>query len=145
MLTEYAEEMLLALQEAELSLREGNSGFGAIITRDGAIIAQAHDTEKSENDPTAHAELTAIRQAAARIGRDLHGCRIVSTHEPCPMCATAILGSGIDTIIYGFSISEAISQSRRRINLPCQELFKSAGIKPIQISEEKFLRQRFQS
>ena len=77
MLTQYAAWMLRAVEEAEQSLREGNSGFGAVVVRDNVIVAQAHDTEQSEGDPTAHAELTAIKQAAAHMGRNLGGCLLV--------------------------------------------------------------------
>jgi tRNA(Arg) A34 adenosine deaminase TadA len=91
------------------------------------VLAQAHDTEKTASDPTAHAEMTVIRMAAAQLGRDLSGCAIISTHEPCPMCATAILWAGITEIAYGYSIAEALQQGRRRIDLSCRELFDRAG------------------
>lgn len=126
--------MAVALEEARQSLREGNCGFGAVIVRGAEVVVRAHDTEKTAGDPTAHAELTAIRQAAERFGRDLSGCALISTHEPCPMCATATLWSGINTIAYGFSIQEAIQQGRRRIDLPCREIFERAG-KPVAIHE----------
>lgn len=129
--------MLLAIREAELSLKEGNCGFGAVIHRNGEIIAQAHDTEKTEHDPTAHAELKAIRCAAVKLRGDFTGCSIISTHEPCPMCSTAILWAGIDTVAYGFSIREAIEQGRRRIDLTCRELFERAG-KQVAIREGVF-------
>ena len=131
---DYTPFMLLAIREAEHSLREGNCGFGAVIVRDGQLVAQAHDTEKTAQDPTAHAEMTAIRQAAVKYGRDLAGCQIISTHEPCPMCATAILWAGMDTIIYGHSIGEAIRQGRKRIDLSCREIFDRAG-KPVTIQD----------
>jgi tRNA(adenine34) deaminase len=119
--------MLMAVEEARESLREGNCGFGAVVVRGDEVIARAHDAEKTEQDPTAHAEMRAIRMAAARLGRDLEGCAIISTHEPCPMCATAIVWSGISRLIFGFSIREAIQQGRRRIDLPCREIFERAG------------------
>jgi tRNA(adenine34) deaminase len=124
--------MQLALEEAKQSLREGNCGFGAVVVRNDEIIAQAHDTEKTQQDPTAHAEMTAIRMAATKLGRNLEGCTIVSTHEPCPMCSTAILWSGINTVAFGYSIREALQQGRKRIDLSCQELFDRAG-KPVKI------------
>ena len=83
--------MRLAIEEAKISLREGNCGFGSVIVKDGELIAKVHDTEKTEADPTAHAEMTAIRAASARLGKDLSGCIIISTHEPCRMCSTAVL------------------------------------------------------
>jgi tRNA(adenine34) deaminase len=123
----YEESMRIALEEAEQSLREGNCGFGAVIVKGEEIVARTRDTEKTEGDPTAHAELKVIRQAAACLGPNLQGCEIISTHEPCPMCATAILWSGIETIVYGYSIQEALREGRRRIDILCAEIFNRAG------------------
>ncbi|MBG0776363.1 MAG: nucleoside deaminase [Desulfovibrionaceae bacterium] len=119
--------MPLAIREAEQSLREGNNGFGAVIAKDGEIVAVAHDTEETDQDPTAHAELNAIRQASARLGKDLSGCLLVATHEPCPMCAIAIVWARIGRVAVGYSIAEAIGQGRRRIDLPCETIFSAAG------------------
>ena len=121
--------MRLAIDEAKISLKEGDKGFGAVIAVDGRIIARARDAEMSSADPTAHAEITAIRATAAKLGRDLSGCVMVSTHEPCPMCTAAALWSGISEIAYGFSIKEAIRQQRKRIDISCREIFKRAGKK----------------
>lgn len=118
--------MKVAFDEACLSHREGNHGFGAVIVQDGEVIAQAHDTEETEKDPTAHAELRAIRLASAKLGKNLSGCSIVCTHEPCPMCATAVVWCGISTVAYGYSISDAIRQGRNRIDIDCAEIFSRA-------------------
>ncbi|MFH2130634.1 MAG: nucleoside deaminase [bacterium] len=119
--------MDIALEEARISLREGNSGFGAVIVEHGVIIAKAHDTDRTSTDPTAHAEMTVIRQAALTKKGDLSRCLLVSTHEPCPMCATAIVWSGIQKIAYGTSIQESLLQGRNRIDLSCAELFQRSG------------------
>ena len=119
--------MVVAIKEAMKSLREGNCGFGAVIAKNNVLIAKAHDTEKSVGDSTAHAEMTVIRSASAKLGRDLSGCVMIATHEPCPMCATAIIWSGITEVAFGYSIKEAIKQGRKRIDLSCRELFKRAG------------------
>jgi tRNA(adenine34) deaminase len=119
--------MNVALEEAMISLREGNCGFGAVIAKNNELIAKAHDTEKTVGDSTAHAEMTVIRSASAKLGRDLSGCVLITTHEPCPMCATAIIWSGINEVAFGYSIKEAIKQGRKRIDLSCRELFKRAG------------------
>jgi len=124
---DFQEFMKLAIEEAEASLREGNSGFGAVIAQDGRIISRAHDTEKTDLDPTAHAELTAIRKAASLLGRHLDGCLILSTHEPCPMCAAAIVWSGIKEVGYGCSIKEALEQGRKRIDLSCRRYSNGPG------------------
>jgi tRNA(adenine34) deaminase len=120
--------MDIAINEAKTSLKEGNSGFGAVIIKDNAIISKAHDTDKTSNDPTAHAEITAIKQAASINKKDFSGCTLVSTHEPCPMCSTAIVWSGIKKIAFGYSIQESIQQGRKRISLSCEELFQRSGV-----------------
>lgn len=117
----------IALRKARESLKSGNSGFGAVVARDGVLVSAAHDTDKTSGDPTAHAEITAIRIAADRLGGDFSRCMLVSTHEPCPMCAAAALWAGIKQIAYGYSIRKAIAQGRRRIDLGCRELFRRAG------------------
>lgn len=128
-MTDLEKYMRLAVNQAKISLREGNSGFGAVIVSGEEIIACAHDTESTSGDPTAHAEMTVIRSASRRFGRDLSGCLLVTTHEPCPMCSTAILWSGISRLAYGYSIREAIEQGRRRVDLSTTELFERAGKK----------------
>ena len=131
MMVDLSAYMRLAIDEARISLREGNCGFGAVIVKDGGLVAKARDAEKTAQDATAHAELTAIRTASIQLGRDLSGCILVSTHEPCPMCATAVLWSGISEIAYGCSINDAIAQGRKRIDLSCHEIFDRAGKKII--------------
>jgi tRNA(Arg) A34 adenosine deaminase TadA len=116
--------MDVAIEEAKKSLKEGNSGFGAVIIKDGDLISKAHDTDKTSNDPTAHAEITAIRLAAEKSNGDFSGCVLVSTHEPCPMCSTAMIWAGIKKIAFGYSIRESLQQGRRRIDLSCMELFQ---------------------
>jgi tRNA(Arg) A34 adenosine deaminase TadA len=119
--------MRLALDEAATSLREGNNGFGALVVHDGKVIAIGHDTEETERDPTAHAELAVVRRASRARGGRLDGCTLVSTHEPCPMCATAVVWAGVPDLVYGCSIEDAVRQGRRRIVLGCAELFERAG------------------
>jgi tRNA(Arg) A34 adenosine deaminase TadA len=122
------EYMESAYEEACASLREGNRGFGAVVVdAGGAIIARSHDTERTEGDPTLHAEITAVSKASRVSGPDLKACAIFSTHEPCPMCAAAIFWAGIRSIAYGFPTSEALSEGRRRIDIGCEEIFRRAG------------------
>ncbi len=120
--------MRIAIGEAEQSLRDGNKGFGALIVRNGECIATAHDTEETDRDPTSHAEINTIRIASQKLGKHLSGCVLVSTHEPCPMCAFAIAWSGITEVAYGYAIQDAIAQGRRRIDFPCTEAFDRAGV-----------------
>ena len=70
--------MKVAFDEACLSLREGNHGFGVVIVHDGEIVSQMHDTEETDQDATAHAELKAIQVASSKLGRDLSGCCLVA-------------------------------------------------------------------
>jgi len=118
--------MKIAIHEAEISLKEGNHGFGAVIVKDNEILSQAHDEEETLCDPTSHAEINAIKRAAKIIGKNLSKCMIVSTHEPCPMCSSAIVWSGIVEVAYGYSIEQSIEQGRKRINLSCKEVFDRA-------------------
>jgi len=119
--------MQIAIEEAKLSLREGNHGFGAVIVANDEVIARAHDLEESENDSTSHAEINAIKIASKIVGKNLSGCLLFSTHEPCPMCATAIVWSGIREVAFGYSIQEAMKQGRKRIDIQSEEIFRRSG------------------
>jgi tRNA(adenine34) deaminase len=94
--------MRLALAEARLALDEGEVPIGAVIVHDGHVIASAHNSREQLRDPTAHAEMIAITQAAQALGSwRLEGCTLYATLEPCPMCAGAILQARIPTVVYG--------------------------------------------
>ena len=123
--------MRVAIGEAEESLCEGNKGFGTVIIKDGEMVAAAHDYEETEGDATSHAEINAIKIASQKIGKNLNGGILISTSEPCPMCAFAIAWSGISEIAFGFSIQDALAQGRRRIAFQCVEAFDKAGIEVI--------------
>ena len=82
---------------------ENNTGgpFGAVVVKDGEIIAAAANTVTSDNDPTAHAEVNAIRLACKNLHTfDLQGCEIYASCEPCPMCLSAIYWARIDKLYY---------------------------------------------
>ncbi len=94
--------MQLALQEAEHAMAENEVPVGAVIVHEGRIIAAAHNQREQLRDPTAHAEMIAITQAAATQGSwRLDGCTLYVTLEPCPMCAGAIVQARIPTVVYG--------------------------------------------
>jgi tRNA(adenine34) deaminase len=94
----------LALQEAEAALAENEVPVGAVIVRDGQVIASAHNQREQLRDPTAHAEMIAITQAAESVGGwRLDECTLYVTLEPCPMCAGAILQARIPVVVYGAS------------------------------------------
>lgn len=91
------------------NVRTANGGpFGAIIVREGRIVAQAVNTVTRDNDPTAHAEVNAIRAAGQILGTfDLAGCELYTSCEPCPMCLSAIYWARIDRIYYGCTAEDA--------------------------------------
>jgi tRNA(adenine34) deaminase len=94
--------MQMALQEAQRGYDEEEVPVGAIVVHDGRVIASAHNQREQLKDPTAHAEMIAITQAAAALGDwRLENCVLYVTLEPCPMCAGAILQSRIPGIVYG--------------------------------------------
>ena len=94
--------MQLALQEAEYALAENEVPVGAVIVYEGRIIAAAHNQREQLRDPTAHAEMIAITQAAALRGSwRLDGCTLFVTLEPCAMCAGAIVQARIPEVVYG--------------------------------------------
>ena len=101
--------MQLAIEEANKNFKRLDGGpFGACIVRKNKILAIARNTVLKDNNPTAHAEVNAIRQASKMLKSfDLSGCTIYTTTEPCPMCFSAIHWSRIDTLIYGSSIANA--------------------------------------
>ncbi len=94
--------MQLALREAQLSADAGEVPVGAVIVRNGAIIAKAHNQTELLKDPTAHAEMIAITQAAAAVGDwRLTETTLYVTKEPCPMCAGAIVLARIPLVVFG--------------------------------------------
>ena len=94
--------MQMALQQAEQAARADEVPVGAVIVREGSVIAAAHNQREMLRDPTAHAEMIAITQAAEAVGGwRLEGCLLYVTLEPCPMCAGAILQARIPVVVYG--------------------------------------------
>ncbi len=98
-----APAMALALAEARAAARVGEVPVGAVITGpDGGVLATAHNRTRLDRDPTAHAEILALRAAARRLGTDrLFGCTLWVTLEPCAMCAGAIAHARIARLVYG--------------------------------------------
>lgn len=94
--------MMLALAEAEAAAAADEVPVGAVVVCDGVVLAAAHNQREQLRDPTAHAEMIAITQAAAALGSwRLEGCTLCVTLEPCPMCAGAILQARIPQVLYG--------------------------------------------
>ena len=97
-----------AIKLSAESVRSGGGPFGAVIVRNGEIIARGENRVTVCNDPTAHAEVSAIREAAARLGTyDLSGCEIYSSCEPCTMCLGAIYWARLDRLYYAGTRADA--------------------------------------
>ncbi len=97
-----------AIRLADESVEHGGGPFGAVIVKDGRVVAGASNRVALDNDPTAHAEVTAIRQACHKLGTfELKGCVIYTSCEPCPMCLGAIYWAGIDRIYYANTRDDA--------------------------------------
>ena len=98
------EPMTAALAQARAGAAAGEVPIGAVIVKDGAVIAAAHNAPRGSNDPTAHAEVLAIRAAAKALGNArLDGCELWVTLEPCAMCAGAIAHARIARLYYAAS------------------------------------------
>ena len=96
------EAMTVALDEARAATAHGDVPIGAVVVRDGAVIARRHNERELSGDPTAHAEVLALRDAAAVVGHwRLLDCTLYVTLEPCPMCAGAIVNARIPRLVYG--------------------------------------------
>ena len=133
------------------SVKAGGGPFGAVVARDGEIIAEASNSVTIDNDPTAHAEVNAIRKATRRLGTfDLNGCEIYSSCEPCPMCLGAIYWAHIDKIYFandrkdaaaiGFDddfIYEEISIPVSQRKKPMEAFMRSEAIKAFQLWTDK--------
>ena len=97
-----------AIRMASESVARGGGPFGAVIVKDGEIVAGSSNNVTIDNDPTAHAEVNAIRIACRKLGTfDLNGCTIYTSCEPCPMCLGAIYWAGISRIFYGNTRKDA--------------------------------------
>jgi len=101
-MNEHERYMRMALEEARLAAREGEIPVGAVIVRNGEVIARAHNLREQLRDPTAHAEILALREAARVLGdRKLPDCTLYTTLEPCPMCAGAMVVSKLGACFFG--------------------------------------------
>ena len=94
--------MRLALDEAQRGLEAGEVPVGAVVVRDGLVVGRAHNTPLGLADPTAHAEIMALREAGRRLGNyRLPGATLYVTVEPCPMCCGAALHARLARVVYG--------------------------------------------
>jgi tRNA(adenine34) deaminase len=94
--------MVLALEEARAALAHGDVPVGAVVVRHGEVVARRHNEREARQDPTAHAEVLALQDAARALGTwRLEDCTLVVTLEPCVMCAGALLSARVGRLVYG--------------------------------------------
>lgn len=119
--------MMRAIELARQGIRRGDGGpFGAVVVRGGRIIGEGWNRVIATNDPTAHGEIIAIRDACARLGSfSLEGCEIHTTGEPCPMCLGAIQWARIERIFHGFRLEDAAA-----IGFDDREFFRQMALPP---------------
>lgn len=116
--------MSLAIASARASITAGQSPFGSVIVRAGEVVATGHNHVWAWTDPTAHAEVVCIRQAARMLGTiDLAGCELYSTCEPCPMCASAIHWANLDAVYFGARIEDAEAAGFRELTVPIETMY----------------------
>ncbi|MDE5605894.1 MAG: nucleoside deaminase, partial [Bacteroidales bacterium] len=100
--------MQRAIELAEQNIRQGGGPFAAVIVKDGRIVAETGNTVTKSLDPTAHAEVNAIREACRRLQTfELSGCEIYSSCEPCPMCMAAIYWARLDKLYFAATRQDA--------------------------------------
>lgn len=136
-----------AIELAQAQMLAGEGGpFGAVIVRDGEVIAEGWNRVTSTNDPTAHAEVVAIRRATAKVGNFmLERCELFTSCEPCPMCLGASYWAGLGRIVFaasrhdaargGFSdefLYEELPKSITERRIPTQQLLATEGWQPFQ-------------
>ena len=97
------------MTHAEITMEHGFGGpFGAVVVKDGQVLSVESNTVLRDNDPTAHAEINAIRKACKLLGTyDLSGCELYATGYPCPMCLAAIMWAGIKKVYFAEDVSTA--------------------------------------
>lgn len=145
------ELMQLAVRLSEENVKQGGGPFGAVIARDGKVIATGTNRVTSDCDPTAHAEVSAIRAAAKALGTfDLSGCEIYTSCEPCPMCLGAIYWAHLDRMYYGNDkndaarigfddtfIYEELSRDPSERKLKMEELLPDEAIRAFEMWDQK--------
>ena len=118
--------MRQAIALAVENIKSGGGPFGAVIVKDGKVVATGANRVTANNDPTAHAEVSAIRAACTKLGTfDLSGCVIYTSCEPCPMCLGAIYWAHIDKIYYGANQYDAA-----KIDFDDSFIYRELELKP---------------
>ena len=149
MKNEYFMRQAIAL--AVENVKNGGGPFGAVIVRDGEVVATGVNRVTANNDPTAHAEVSAIRAACTKLGTfDLSGCVLYTSCEPCPMCLGAIYWAHIDKIYYGANQHDAaavdfddsfiyreLELEPHRRNKPVENILHDEALAPFNLWREK--------
>ena len=140
-----------AIRISENNVEHGDGPFGAVLTKDDVIISSAGNRVISSNDPTAHAEINVIREAAEKLNTfDLNGCTIYCSCEPCPMCLSAIYWARLDRIVYantrmdareaGFDdllIHQQLMKPEKSRMIPATQMLQEEGKRALQMWAEK--------
>lgn len=131
------EFMTLAITEAKRAQREGEYAIGAVVVKGNRALACRSSRSKRDESPVAHAETLAILQASKRLKkRHLLGCVLYSTHEPCPMCASAVVWAKLKGVVYGARYQDMKAYRKqhankhylwRTIDIPCQQVFDKSA------------------
>jgi len=113
------EFMRLAIEEAKNAPKSGEKmPYGAVVVQDGEVISSAHNTTRQSFDPTAHAEINAIRKAGKILeNNSLTGCTLYTTCEPCSMCFAATWWAKIPRLVYGLSLDDVANKGQREIKI----------------------------
>ncbi len=127
--------MRRAIDKAREGIALGQSPFGCVIVRGDEVVAAAHNTVWRDTDPSAHAEVNAIRQAARALGTiALRGCTMYTTCEPCPMCLSATHWAKVDRVLYGATIADATAAGFSELNVAAVRLAE-LGASPLVVEE----------
>jgi guanine deaminase len=147
-----------AIERAVENVRSGRGGpFGAIVVKDGRVIATGANSVTASNDPTAHAEVNAIREACRALGTfQLAGCEIYTSCEPCPMCLGAIYWARPDRVYYAATAGDAaeagfddsfiygeLKCAHRERKIPFEPMMREAGLEPFREWAQKAGRIRY--
>ncbi len=128
--------MRQAIAKCKEGIAQGQSPFGAAIFKGNDLVSVAHNTVWRDTDPTAHAEVNAIRAAAKKLGTiDFTGYSMVTTCEPCPMCLTAIHWAHLDRVVYGATIEDAAKTGFSELRIAAKEMVRQGG-SPLKVEGE---------
>ena len=115
MSTEHEKFMAMAIEEARAGVQRGEQPFGSVVVRDGEVVGRAFNVVNSTGDPTAHAEVMAVRNTAANLKTpNLKGGTLYTSCDPCPMCAGSMMFSGIEQLVIGARSAKLAELQGRR-------------------------------